>query len=207
MHVHFQVYVGQATFLGDLMGSTKLSPFPAEEKVQVRLLTTKSEEGRALLEKFKRMTTEKAYQRFEEEGYAEGNELNHWFDAERQLFEPVPQVQESEGKYTLTLPINSTASSDKIFILVEDHGARIALEPTAAAASQTAAPWKNQSSKAGGAKAQAPARKSLPLAYYSAKWPSPVDPDSAHAFVKDGKLTVTVSKSSSARESDIAERR
>jgi HSP20 family molecular chaperone IbpA len=132
------------------------------------------EDGRGFLDEFNNLVARRAYDRFEQDGRADGNDTAHWLDAERELAAPVPDVGDSTDSFTAVISLpNAPAGSTKVY----------AAEDRAIVYTEI-----NVQGDCDGK------YERCESTYYMIRWPEIVDPGSCSAEMDDQTLTITVRK-------------
>jgi HSP20 family molecular chaperone IbpA len=111
-------------------------------------------------------------------GQENGQDLRHWLQAESEILPEIPEIRESSSWFTVNVPLRGF-NANEIQVTVEPNYAIVAAEKQESSASE-------------------PARASDVLEqtiYTQATWPSPVDPKTASAYLKNDILTLTVKRS------------
>jgi HSP20 family molecular chaperone IbpA len=156
------------------MASAKTSLANTQEKTGI----VSEQERPSFLQHFTNLIQRRAYDLFERDGCADGNDLTHWLQAEDELVMH-PAVHEAAGWFTLKVPVPAT-SEDRVKVFCEEDRAIISADSTREKTFKDGMERKSES------------------AYYSVRWPEYVDPNTATAqFFKDGMLTLTARKAES----------
>ena len=134
-------------------------------------------ENRRLVESLKERVARRAYELFERGGHANGNALQHWLQAESELLAKIPEIRETLSSYTVNIPVQEFKPNE-IYVGVDANRTLILAE---------------KENSTDGRKGQEAgfSRESLFLA---ADWPTPVDPATASAQIKNGNLILTVKR-------------
>ncbi|HXM92988.1 MAG TPA: DUF2934 domain-containing protein [Candidatus Dormibacteraeota bacterium] len=132
------------------------------------------EERDAFLNALQRRTALRAFEVFTMAGSAPGDELSHWFQAEKELLERITDVRESGHWIHVNKSVQNIPAT-AITILVERNRAIVA---------QAVTPSGSQSSDSGSI-----------TNYFLAEWPGEVEPATASAYKKNGILTLMIEKS------------
>jgi HSP20 family molecular chaperone IbpA len=140
------------------------------------------EGGRELLDEFNNLVARRAYDRFEQDGRADGNDLSHWLDAESEFESPLPEVRESGDSISVDIPLPQISVENVKLYATEDRA--IIYYAYAENDSRSA-------NEAGGA------AQSGESTYYIIRWPEIIDPASCSAELEDENLTLTVRKADS----------
>jgi len=128
----------------------------------------------------------RAYSLYLADGAPNGQDLQHWLQAESEILTPVPDVRESASGYTVNVPLQGFRP-EQIQVDVDENGAVIAADKVQRGdGAQQASEWSSEES-----------------VFLVANWPRSVDPSSASAYVKSDGLTLTVRRADSR---DSAER-
>jgi HSP20 family molecular chaperone IbpA len=135
-------------------------------------------EAEALDEAIRRRVAERAYQLYESAGYAPGHEREHWLQAESEVLRGGLEVRES-GSWVAVNGYFPGVSAEGVEIYVDAQ--RIVIRAKRQPASQ-----------GGGSSADGMAEDTL----LGADLPAEVDPATATAALKEGKLTLMVKKRS-----------
>ena len=130
-----------------------------------------------------------AYSLYEQDGNT-GNELAHWFAAESQILQRIPEIRESSSWYTVNIPLRGF-TAEQINVTVEPSRALIVADR---------AQGENQTNEKNSTATSA--RESI---YLMADWPSDVDPATASAYLKNETLTLTVKRANPSTQSSVAE--
>jgi HSP20 family molecular chaperone IbpA len=119
----------------------------------------------------------RAYALYLADGGADGQDLNHWLRAEAEVLTRVPEIRESSSWYTVNLPLPGFAP-EQIEVSIDKNRALISADKAKPAG-------------------QEKERDAFPddATYLIAIWPSPVEPSTASAYLKDEILTFTVKRS------------
>ena len=123
------------------------------------------ESGRGLLEEFNHLVARRAYERFDQEGRVDGNDLSHWFDAENDLAPLLPYVRDLADSFVANVSLPDVSGQTVKVYATEDR-AIVYAEQT----------------------------QSRESAYYVIRWPESVDVSSCTAELDDGDLTLQVRK-------------
>lgn len=114
----------------------------------------------------------RAHQIFEEDGAGHGEDLAHWLKAEADLISEISDVGESGSWVTVNVPLPKV-SPEAINVLVRRNRALVCVEARERAADSPAADSRRR------------------VLYFSAKWPSEVDPSTSSAYLKNGVVTLS----------------
>jgi HSP20 family molecular chaperone IbpA len=132
------------------------------------------EDGRGFLDEFYNLVARRAYDRFERDGRADGNDTAHWLDAERELAAPRTDVRDSTDSFTAVISLpDAPAGSTKVY------------------AAEDRAIVYTQNNVQGDSDGKYERSEST---YYMIRWPEIVDPGSCSAQMDDQRLTITVHK-------------
>jgi HSP20 family molecular chaperone IbpA len=154
------------------MASTKTSLTSTQQKTDM----VAEHEQPSFLEDFHNLVQRRAYALFEDDGYTEGNDLTHWLKAEDE-FVIHPAIHESASAFTLKVSLGAN-SADRVKVFSDENRAVISANTSREETSKDSASSETAS------------------AYYSVRWPEPVDPNTATAQMNDGVLTLTAQKAS-----------
>jgi HSP20 family molecular chaperone IbpA len=152
------------------MASAKTSLANTQEKTEL----VSEQERHSFLEHFRNLLQRRAYALFEQDGYADGNDLTHWLQAEEELLMH-PAVHEAAGWFTLKVSLPATPV-DHVKVFCEENRAIISADTTR---EET---FRDRT------------ESEIDSAYYSVRWPERVDPNTATAQFEDGMLTLTAQK-------------
>jgi HSP20 family molecular chaperone IbpA len=155
------------------MASTKTSLTTTQEKTEI----IPEQERPSFVQEFYDLVQRRAYHLFEQDGHADGKDVEHWLQAEDE-FMMHPAVHDAAGWFTLKVSLPAE-SSDHVKIFSDGHQAIISANA------------KREETTEDGAAAQSAS------AYYSVRWPECVDPHTAKAQFKNGVLTLTARKAES----------
>jgi HSP20 family molecular chaperone IbpA len=136
-----------------------------------------NQENRRVVDSMKEKVARRAYELFERGGNADGDDLQHWLQAESELLAKIPEIRETSSSYTVNVPVQGF-KPDEIYVGVDSNRTLILAE-------------KQESTD--GRKWQEPgfSRRSL---FHAADWPTPVDPATASAQIKNGILILSVKR-------------
>jgi HSP20 family molecular chaperone IbpA len=134
-------------------------------------------ENRRVVDKLKEKIARRAYELFERDGNADGDDLRHWLQAESELLGKVPEIRETSSSYSVNIPVQGF-KPEEIYVGVDASRALILAE-------------KEASSDVGKGRDAGFSHESLFLA---ANWPKAVDPATASAQVKNGTLLLSVKR-------------
>jgi HSP20 family molecular chaperone IbpA len=126
------------------------------------------ENGRGLLDDFNALVARRAYERFEQEGRVDGNDVSHWLESENELAPLLPYIRDLADSFVanLSLPevsgenVKVYATEDRAIVYTEDRSPDQSREST----------------------------------YCIIRWPEPVDASSCTADWDNGDLTLQVRK-------------
>jgi HSP20 family molecular chaperone IbpA len=119
----------------------------------------------------------RAYQLYEQNGCPHGADVEHWLQAESEILTRFDDIHESGSWYTFNAPL-AGFSSDDIQVSVEPNYLLVAAVASTPTGGQDSA-------------GEDSFRRIL---FASTKWPGEVDPSTASAYFKDGKLTIAVKR-------------
>jgi HSP20 family molecular chaperone IbpA len=135
-------------------------------------------ENRRVVNRLKQKVARRAYELFERAGRAEGNDMRHWLQAESEILSKIPEIRETSSSYTVNVPVQGF-KPDEIYVGVDANRTLVLAE------TQDTADDRSKSRQPGFS------RESLFLA---ADWPTPIDPATASAQIKNGNLILTVKR-------------
>ena len=116
------------------------------------------------------------------EGGSSGSDLANWLQAESEMLARAPEIRELSSWFTLNIPVAGFAPAD-VKVAVDAHCGLVAGE-------------NRQSQGRMNAEDDRDSRDSF---FLIAKWPKPVDPKTATAYVKNETLTLTVKRAMQAQ--------
>jgi HSP20 family molecular chaperone IbpA len=151
--------------------SSKESSFPVSVPVR--------KESQGIKDRANDAVARRAYSLYLAGGSIDGQDLQHWLQAESEILTNVPEVHESSSGYTVNVPLQGF-SPEQIQVSVDDKGAIIAANKTQSGARQPGSDWSSEES-----------------VFLVANWPGIVDPSTASASVKGDGLTLTVKRAES----------
>jgi HSP20 family molecular chaperone IbpA len=123
----------------------------------------------------------RAYELYLEGGSSQGNDLANWLQAESEMLAKAPEIRELSSWFTLNIPVAGFAPADVKVAVDADRGL---------------VAGDNRQSE--GRMDADDGRSSRDSFFLIAKWPKPVDPETATAYVKNETLTLTVKRSAPA---------
>jgi HSP20 family molecular chaperone IbpA len=129
----------------------------------------------SLLDRLHRDVARRAFELSLDGGAAAGNDLENWLRAESEILSKPPVIRELSSWFTLNIPVEGFAPRDIKVAIDKDRG--------------IVAGENRQADE--GATSSDGSRDSF---YIVADWPSPVDPTTATAFIKNETLTLTVKR-------------
>jgi HSP20 family molecular chaperone IbpA len=132
------------------------------------------EEARGFLDEFNDLVAQRAYERFDQDGRVDGNDLAHWLDAESEFESPLPEVMESGDSITVNVLLPRAFGENVKVYATEDRAIVYAENATKELGKGIA----------GGQRRGA--------TYYMVRWPEIVDPASCAAEMEGGNLTLSV---------------
>jgi Protein of unknown function (DUF2934) len=132
------------------------------------------EDSRDFLQEFHSLVARRAYELFEQDGGADGNHVEHWLDAERQLATPLPDVRESAGSFTAALSLGDVLPGGTKVYTTQDR-AIVCCETDLSGNSD--GPYQGRETT-----------------YYMIRWPEIVDPRSCSVGMDGRDLIITVRK-------------
>jgi HSP20 family molecular chaperone IbpA len=144
------------------------------------LSTLDYQESRRLHDSLHNEIARRAFQLFEENGSVDGQDLEHWFQAETALCNRNLDISDSPDSVKLTAQIDGYKPDD-LDILIGEHEAIVQTVP---ASQRHSTDRKDDGTPV-----------SLESLVYVARWPWTVDPSSATASWKGNLLTVVAKKS------------
>jgi HSP20 family molecular chaperone IbpA len=131
------------------------------------------EGGRGLLEEFNQRVARLAYERFEQDGRVDGNDLSDWLEAENELAPLLPYVRDLADSFVANISLPEVSGESVKVYATEDRAIVYAQNRFAGDAEQT------QMSES---------------AYYLIRWPEAVEASTCKAELEHGNLTVEVRK-------------
>lgn len=134
------------------------------------------EGGRGLLNEFNNRVARRAYERFDQEGRVDGNDLSHWLEAENELAPPLPSVRELADSFVAKIFLPEVSGENVKVYTTEDR---------------TIVCAENRSADDAGR------NQSRELTYYMIRWPESVDISSCTADMANGNLTLQIRKANS----------
>jgi HSP20 family molecular chaperone IbpA len=134
------------------------------------------EGGRGLLEEFHNRVARRAYERFDQDGRVDGNDLLHWLEAENELAPPLPYVRELTDSFVANISLPEASGENVKVYATKDRAIVYAENRSADVTGQT---------------------RSSESTYYMIRWPESVDISSCTAGLDSGKLTLEVRKADS----------
>jgi HSP20 family molecular chaperone IbpA len=140
------------------------------------------EGGRGLLDEFNTRVALRAYERFDQDGRVDGNDLSHWFEAENELAPPLPYVRELVDSFVANVSLPEVSGENVKVYATEDRAIVCAENGSADRAGQT------QSSES---------------TYYMIRWPESVDISSCTADLDNGNLTLQIRKANSRPDASL----
>lgn len=146
-----------------------------------------NDDKRNLLKRHNERVAQRAYELFERGGASNGNDLEHWLQAETELLGKVSEIRETGDEYVLDIPIDGFHPEDiyvgvdasRVIILAENHGSSNGSDAPASNGEQRAL-------------------------FLAAKWPTMVHAETAKAQSRNGHLLLTVMRASYGQNSHIA---
>ena len=136
-----------------------------------------NQENRRAVDRLKEKISQRAYELFERDGNADGDDLRHWLQAESELLSKVPEIRETSSSYSVNIPVQGF-KPEEIYVGVDANRALILAE-------------KQESSD--GRKGQETGFRQESL-FLAASWPTSVDPATASAQIKNGNLLLSVKR-------------
>ena len=137
------------------------------------------EEEREFLGEFNRLVAQRAYERFDQDGRVDGNDLAHWLDAESEFESPLPEVKESGDSFTVNVPL-PRAFAENVKVYATEDRAIVYSE--------------NETRGLGLGASRSQTREST---YYMVRWPEIIDPASCSAEMEGGNLTLSARRTPS----------
>jgi HSP20 family molecular chaperone IbpA len=134
-------------------------------------------ENRRVVDSLKHKIARRAYELFELGGRAEGNDMRHWLQAESEILSKIPEIRETSSSYTVDVPVQGF-KPEETYVGVDANRTLILAE-------------KQESVDGRKGQESGFSRESL---FLSAEWPTPVDPATASAQIKNGALILTVKR-------------
>jgi len=131
------------------------------------------EGGRGLLDEFNNRVARRAYERFDQDGRVDGNDLSHWLEAENELAPPPPYVRELADSFVAHILLPEGSGENVKVYATGDRAIVCAESSSADGAGQT------QSSES---------------TYYMIRWPESVDIPSCTPGLDNRNLTLQVRK-------------
>ena len=135
------------------------------------------ENQQQLFDRWHSRVERKAYELYLEGGSGQGNDLANWLQAESEMLAKAPDIRELSSWFTVNIPVAGFAPAD-VKVAVDADRALVAGE-------------NRQSEERTNAEDDRSFRDSF---FLIAKWPKPVDPKTATAYVKNETLTLTVKR-------------
>ena len=129
-------------------------------------------EGQQVFARMNSAISDRAYELFERDGHQQGEDLNHWLQAESEIVNRIPEIQESSSWYAVNVPAEGI-NADELSVGVESKRAVIARQKGLATSAQ---------GSVGGS------------LFLVADWRSEVEPETASAYINNNKLILTVKK-------------
>lgn len=147
------------------------------QKPQPEILS--QEDGRGPLDEFNNLVARRAYERFDQDGRVDGNDLSHWLEAENELAPPLPPVRELADSFVANISLPDISVENIKVYATEDRAILYAGNSSADGAGRT---------------------QSTESTYYMIRWPEPADTSSCTAELENGNLTLQVRKANSRPE-------
>ena len=147
------------------------------KKPQPEILS--QEDGRGPLDEFNNLVARRAYERFDQDGRVDGNDLSHWLEAENELAPPFPHVRELADSFVANISLPDISVENIKVYATEDRAILYTGNSSADNARRT---------------------QSTESTYYMIRWPEPVDTSSCTAELENGNLTLQVRKANSRPE-------
>jgi HSP20 family molecular chaperone IbpA len=160
---------------GDRMSSPARSVQSRSVSQNLKPEIVSQEGGRGLLDEFNRRVARRAYERFDQDGRVDGNDLSHWFEAENEVAPPLPSVRELADSFVANILLPEVSGENVKVYTTEDRA-------IVCAENRSADDGRNQSPES---------------IYYMIRWPEPVDISSCTADMDDGNLTLQIRKANS----------
>jgi HSP20 family molecular chaperone IbpA len=137
------------------------------------------EGGRGLLDEFHDLVARRAYERFDQDGRVDGNDLSHWFEAENESAPPRPYVRELADSFVANVSLPEASGENVKVLATEDRAIVYAENSSADRAGET---------------------QTRESTYYLIRWPESVDISSCTADLDNGNLTLQIRKANSRPE-------
>jgi HSP20 family molecular chaperone IbpA len=134
------------------------------------------EDGRELLDEFNDLVARRAYERFDQDGRVDGNDVSHWLEAENELAPLLPYVRDLADSFVANISLEEVSGENVKVYATEDRAIVYAENSSADRTGQT---------------------QSRESTYYIIRWPESVDISSCAADLDNGNLTLQIRKANS----------